>query len=203
MKWRKYIVTWRERGRVRRTVVHAPSARAAYKHAPYPSSARGSVQIRLGDTSPALPYQMAEFFIGRGVGLPIGTSYSKGARSCRVGRLIEGRVQKGLVPFSTARAVFLGMRARQVGGDAGATLVPAWGMWKGGREPAMIGKIFWMPGSGGERTPTDFRRNMSRMCEALACGLAQREVLVRLSQSNGGAEIRRCSPTGAPWPVSG
>jgi hypothetical protein len=199
-RWRKYHITWREKGRTRSAVISARSAAEARKFAPTTST-----KIRaLGGISPPLPAVLAEFYVGRGVGLPIGEYVSHEGRSCLIGKplhRVPEAVQNGIISEGHAKGFFMATRIKQLHSDvgsAGGSVMPSWGMYKGGEEPGFKGEIMWTPNKV-EPTPEKFEINMQRMCEVLACGLAQKEVFLRYSSPRGTA-LRRCSPTGTPWP---
>lgn len=147
---------------------------------------------------------MAEFVIGRDVGHPVGKTFERAGRSCTTGGAIAGRTVKGpegqeMIPFKVAREEFVNLRIEQVGDKAGATLLPGWGAWMGGRERSYVGQIMWMPGA--ESTPRAFHDNMLKLCERAACMFSQREVLMRLTRPRGPL-LLRCTPPGArqdPW----
>lgn len=149
------------------------------------------------------PLYMAEFVIGRGIGIPPGEKFGTGAVRCVAGSNVRkfARPGGGLIPYTAARKEFLRTRAEQVGGNVtGATLIPAQGAWMGGREPSFVGQVLWTGATTREKTPRAFARNMAKMCEALACGLSQKEVLLRLWGPGQGPLLHRCTPTGAPKP---
>lgn len=148
------------------------------------------------------PMYMAEFVIGRGIGIPPGERFSSGAARCVAGTPVRkyATARGGVVPYAVVRKEFLKARAAQVGdASTGATLIPVQGAWQGGREPSVIGQVLFQE-SPREKTPRRFVRNMVKMCEVLACSLSQKEVLLRLRAPNGSSLLHRCSPTGAPKP---
>ena len=153
---------------------------------------------RLHGVSPS-KLAMAEFMIGRGVGYPVGTYFERRGRRCLTGVGVAGKVKGETIPFQVLQNEFLSAREAQVGAEAaGATLVPSYGVWKGGREPAVVGQVIWT--GTGERTSKRFLGNMVRMCEDLACRLSQKEVITKLTMPGRSPVLLRCSPTGAPRP---
>lgn len=153
------------------------------------------------------PLQMAEFVVGQMPGERPGTVYAAGDRpACRVG--VGIRTVKGVIPFKRAKASFLQARSHFLGGEkiggAGATTFAAHGSWRdpdSGKvfdEPTFVGQIIWTP-SKYEPTPGVFRSQMKKMCEDVACRLAQKEVLLRL-QDGDRTTLTRCSPRGKVAP---
>lgn len=155
---------------------------------------------------------LAEFSVARDLGIPQGTKFMKNGRvlcetaaGMRVERMPNNRF---VIPFSEARDGFINERAEQVPfrelspgkyeGPGGAML-PAWGVWQGGREPSFVAQIAWTPNTR-EPEPRAFQNNMVRLCERLACRFSQKEVMLRLSREGKRALLLRCSPTGAPRP---
>jgi hypothetical protein len=149
---------------------------------------------------------VAEFMIGRGVGIPVGTTFeSRGsAARCVTGQPIKGRTLQSkrygeLVKFEDVRSTFLNARAEQVGeSGAAASIMPAEGAWMGGREPSVLARVYWTPQQ--EPSRRQFQNNMLSLCERLACNLSQREVLLRLMRPGKQNLLLRCSPTGARKP---
>jgi hypothetical protein len=147
------------------------------------------------------PLHMAEFLIGRHVGVPIGHDFKR----CVAGQNIAGKIRlhpdtkKPTIPFSVARDEFIRARAEQVY-DPDSTVIPGWGVYERDREPSFVGQIMWQP-SAREPGPGKFLRNMANLCEILACRLAQRSVMARFWQPGRPARLLRCSPLGAKFPV--
>lgn len=153
------------------------------------------------------PLHMAEFFIGRAVGEKPGTIYKDDGTgtskrpTCRVG--LGLKTVDGVIPAKQAQEIFLHARSHFLGGEkagAGATAFTADGVWRDPesgklfKEPTLVGQVFWAPHPY-EPTPAVFRSQMKKLCEDVACRLAQKEVLVRLTDGTH-TTITRCSPRG-------
>lgn len=162
---------------------------------------------RLAGVGAERPLHMAEFVIGQMPGEPTGAIYQAAGRpACRVGMGLK--VRGGVIPFAQAKATFLRARAHFLGGEkvggAGATAFEAYGSWrdpKSGKvfdEPTFVGQVIWTP-SAHEPTPKVFRSAMKKMCEDVACRLAQKEVLLRLHDGER-VTLTRCSPRGKEPP---
>lgn len=151
----------------------------------------------------AAPLVMAEIVVGRGQGLPIGREYNSGAARCTIGGGIQkGEVKNGRIAYPAVRREILKARATQVGTDGtNATITSGEGVWLGGREPTAVAQFMWIKDQSVEPTPRAFYNNMLGLCQIIACKLAQKETLVRLTRPQHAPVLLRCSPTGAPFPV--
>jgi hypothetical protein len=194
----RYVVEWRDgRGRAHKSYVVASSQSHATRKVKKRAALAG---VQLGGVR-ASKLWVAEFMIGRGVGFPIGTRFENGGKSCTTGRGLEGKVRQSarygpLITYEGMRDQFLAARAEQVGeGSTGATIIPAEGVWHGGREPSALARVYWTPWQ--EKSRREFQNNMVNLCEALACRLSQKEVLLRLMRPAKQNLLLRCSPTGA------
>lgn len=201
-KENRYVVHWRDgRGRVSKSYVVAASKTLAAQKVKKRAALAG---VQLGGVR-ASKLWVAEFMIGRGVGFPLGTKFqsTRGERSCTTGEHLVGKTRASrygeLISFEAMRNEFLRARAEQVGeGSTGATIIPAEGVWLGGREPSALARVYWTPWQ--EKSRRDFQNNMVTLCEKLACRLSQKEVLLRLMRPAKQNLLLRCSPTGAPKP---
>jgi hypothetical protein len=197
----RYVVEWRDaRGRAHKSYVVAASRTHAARKVKKRAALAG-VQL---DGVRASKLWVAEFMIGRGVGFPIGTRFEHGGKACTTGLGLEGQVRHSkrygdLITYEGMRNEFLRARAEQVGeASTGATIIPAEGVWHGGREPSALARVYWTPWQ--EPSRREFQNNMVKLCEALACRLSQKEVLLRLMRPAKQNLLLRCSPTGAHKP---
>jgi hypothetical protein len=194
----RYVVEWRDaRGRAHKSYVVAASRTHATKKVKKRAELAG---VALSGVR-ASKLWVAEFMIGRGVGFPLGTRFENGGKSCTTGLGIKDQVRHSerygdLITYEGMRNEFLKARAEQVGeGGTGATIIPAEGVWHGGREPSALARVYWTPWQ--EPSRRQFQNNMVKLCEALACRLSQKEVLLRLMRPAKQNLLLRCSPTGA------
>jgi hypothetical protein len=211
MRFRRFIVVWKARsGRQRSTVVVAPSHEHARKALPETVARR---QIRIVPYSATAaralggvrPHRLhtADFAVGRKIdAVAPGLSFQRGGARCTTGAgSIRSMVPGQTIPFSVAREVFMSTVAEH--GATGATVLPAWGLWPGGREPSFVGQVSWTPRHGRGSVSTDaraFQSSMVAACQALACNFSQAEVVARIRRPGKAPLFLRCSPTGAPAP---
>lgn len=212
MKWRRFIVLWKTRsGRPRRTVVMAPSHEHARKAIPEPVVRR---KIRIVPYTPTAARAFAgvrphalytvDFAVGRKIDRIVpGTVFQRGAARCITGAGPIRSMKSGqAIPFSVARDVFMSTVAEH--GASGATMLPGWGLWLGGREPSFVGQVAWTPRKGHRSMGADaraFQSGMVAACERLACNFSQAEVVARVQRPGKTPLFLRCSPTGAPAPA--
>ncbi len=200
----RYVVHWRDaRGKIYKSAVIAQSKEHAARKVKKRAQLKG-VAMQLGGVR-ASNLWMAEFTIGRGVGYPIDTEFSHQGRYCKTGQHIKGRTTDSkrfgqIVNYDAVRDEFLAARAEQVGsGSTGATIIPAEGVWMGGREPSALARVLWTPWQ--EPSTRTFQNNMTDLCQQLACRLSQKEVLLRMMRPGKPNLLLRCSPTGARKPT--